>query len=73
MKKKIMRQIWVVRETGRVNMFDIPGVQRVANDLGLCDLVVFLMEDDGISEYCQFIMTGKATIYEEVQTRAAHD
>lgn len=58
MTQEIKRQILEVRDTGEVNMFDINGVMRIANDLGLYELVVYLCDNQ--SEYGNFIITGTA-------------
>ena len=58
MGEKIKNQILAVRKTGRTNMFDIPMVQYIANEMGFYELVIFLEEHR--SEYVHFIMTGEA-------------
>ena len=57
MTKKIKKQILKVRDTGLTNMFDINNVQRIANDMKLYELVVFIEEHR--REYVHFIMTGE--------------
>lgn len=57
MNPKIKEQILAVRETGRTNMFDINAVQRIAYEMELFDLVIYLEGDQ--SEYVHFIMTGE--------------
>ena len=57
MTKKIKKQILKVRDTGLTNMFDINNVQRIANDMKLYELVVFIEEHR--REYIHFIMTGE--------------
>ncbi len=57
MTEKIKKQILSVRNTGKTNMFDIPMVQVIANELNLFDLVVWL--EDHKSEYVHFIMYGE--------------
>ena len=57
MTDKIREQILAVRKTGRTNMFDVPMVQYIANEMQLYELVVFLEEHR--SEYVQFIFTGE--------------
>ena len=52
----IRQQILAVRETGLTNMFDLPAVQRIANDMLFFELVLFLEENR--SEYVHFILTG---------------
>ena len=57
MNKKIKEQIVKVRDTGRTNMFDIHSVQRIANEMNLYELVVFIEEHR--REYAHFIITGE--------------
>ena len=57
MTKKIKKQILKVRDTGLTNMFDINNVQRIANDMKLYELVVFIEEHR--REYVHFIITGE--------------
>lgn len=57
MNQTIKEQILAVRDTGRTNMFDIVAVQRIAYEMELFDLVIYLEGDH--SEYVHFIMTGK--------------
>ena len=57
MTKKIKKQILKVRDTGLTNMFDINNVQRIANDMKLYELVVFIEEHR--REYVHFIMAGE--------------
>lgn len=57
MTDTIRQQILAVRETGLANMFDLPAVQRIANDMLFFELVVFLEENR--SEYVHFILTGE--------------
>lgn len=58
MTDKIMEQILTIRATGRTNMFDIPMVQYIANEMQFYELVIFLEEHR--SEYVRFILTGEA-------------
>lgn len=53
----IRKQIMTIRATGLTNMFDVPMVQRIANDMGFYELVIFL--EDHRKEYVHFIMTGE--------------
>ena len=39
-------------------MFDVSAVQRIANDMGFYELVVYL--EDNRREYAHFILTGEA-------------
>ena len=57
MTEKICQQILAVRATGRTNMFDIHVVQRIAHEMQLYELVIFLEEHR--SEYVHFILTGE--------------
>ena len=58
MTEKIKEQILAVRDTGLTNMFDVNTVQRIANDMGFFELVVYL--EDNRCEYTHFILTGEA-------------
>jgi len=58
MTDKIKEQILAVRGTGLTNMFDVNMVQRIANDMGFFELVVYLEEHR--REYAHFILTGEA-------------
>ena len=58
MTEKIKEQILAVRDTGLTNMFDVNTVQRIANDRGFLELVVYLEEHR--REYAHFILTGEA-------------
>ena len=58
MTDKIREQILAVRKTGRTNMFDVPMVQYIANEMRLDELVIFLEEHR--SEYVNFILTGES-------------
>ena len=59
MTDKIIEEILKVRDTGRTNMFDIYGVQRVAYEKELFDLVIYLEDKDNWGEYTHFIITGE--------------
>lgn len=59
MTDKIKEDVLKVRETGRTNMFDVYAVQRIAYELKLYDLVMYLEEKDNWKEYTHFILTGK--------------
>ncbi len=58
MTEKIKQQILAVRDTGLTNMFDTYAVQRIANDMGYFELVIFIEEHR--REYAHFILTGEA-------------
>ena len=57
MNEKVFAQIMDIRESGRVNMFDVPGVQRMAFEMGFYELVCFIGEDR--AAYVRFILTGE--------------
>ena len=57
MTDKVRKQILAIRETGITNMFDVAAVQRIANDMGFYELVLFLEENR--KEYAHFILTGE--------------
>ena len=57
MNEKIFSQIMDIRDSGRVNMLDIPAVQLMAFENGLYELVCFI-EDDRAA-YIRFILTGE--------------
>lgn len=59
MRDKLIEEILTVRDTGRTNMFDVYGVQRIANELELYELGIFLEEKKNWKEYTRFILTGK--------------
>ena len=63
MTTKIRDQILAVRDTGLTNMFDVPMVQRIANDRDFYDLVLYL--EDNKKEYVNFIVTGEAPMESE--------
>ena len=60
MTNKVKEQILAVRKSGKVNMFDIHGVQHTANEMEFYALVVYLEEQR--DEYIQFIFTGEAPL-----------
>ena len=57
MNETIFTQIMDIRDSGRVNMFDIPSVQRMAFEMGYYELVCFIEEDR--AAYVRFILTGE--------------
>lgn len=57
MSDKVREQILAIRATGLTNMFDTIMVQRLANDMNLYELVIFI--EDHRKEYVNFILTGK--------------
>lgn len=60
MNIKVKEQILAIRATGRTNMFDIPMVQYIANEMHFYELVVYLEEHR--KEYVQFILTGERSV-----------
>jgi hypothetical protein len=58
MNDKVKKQILAIRSSGFTNMFDVPRVQCIANELGYYELIVYLIEHK--AEYSRFILTGKA-------------
>ena len=59
MTEKIKADVLKVRDTGRTNMFDVYAVQRIAYELELFNLVLYLEEEDNWGEYTHFIITGE--------------
>ena len=57
MNEKVFAQIMDIRESGRVNMFDVPGVQRMAFEMGFYELICFIEEDR--ATYVRFILAGE--------------
>ena len=57
MTEKVKEQILAIRDTGRTNMFDLNAVQRLANDRGMYELVIFIEENR--ASYVRFILTGE--------------
>lgn len=57
MDNKIKEQILRIRDTGLTNMFDLSMVQRIANDMELFELVLYL--EDHRDEYVHFILHGE--------------
>lgn len=60
MSDEIFRQIMAIRDTGRVNMFDVPAVQRMAFESGFYELVCFIEEHR--KAYIHFILTGEKSL-----------
>lgn len=56
MNEVIKNQILSIRATGKTNMFDIPMVQYLANEMHYYELVIFLEEHR--QEYTHFILYG---------------
>lgn len=59
MNEKVFSQIMDIRDSGRVNMLDVPAVQRMAFESGFYELVCFIEEDR--AAYIRFILTGNET------------
>lgn len=57
MDENIKEQILYIRSMGLTNMFDVPMVQRLANEYGFYELVVFLEENR--ADYIHFILYGE--------------
>ena len=57
MNKTIFTQIMDIRDSGWVNMFDIPSVQRMAFKMEFYELICFIEEDR--AAYVRFILTGE--------------
>ena len=57
MSEKIFSQIMHIRDSGRVNMFDIPSVQRMAFKMEFYELICFIERDR--AAYVRFILTGE--------------
>lgn len=57
MSETVKKQILVIRDTGLTNMFDAHMVERIANDMGFYELVIYLKEHR--KEYAHFILTGE--------------
>jgi hypothetical protein len=60
MTNKIRNEILIVRGSGKTNMFDVPAVQQIADEMGYFDLALWL--EDHRSEYSHFILTGEMTL-----------
>ena len=56
MTNKIKEQIISIRDTGLTNMFDTTAVQRIAQEMGFYELVIFLEEEK--AKYVKFILNG---------------
>ena len=57
MNEKVVSPIMDIRNSGRVNMFDVPSVQRMAFAMGFYELACFIEEDR--AAYVRFILTGE--------------
>ena len=57
MNEKVVSQIMDIRDSGQVNMFDVPAVQRIAFEKGFYELVCYIEEDR--AAYVHFILTGE--------------
>ena len=60
MNDTVFSQLMDIRDSGRVNMFDIPSVQRVAFESGFYELVCFIEEHR--EAYIHFILTGEKSL-----------
>lgn len=59
MGEKVRMQILEVCDTGLTNMMDVVAVRRIADSLGLSELVTYLDEGNG-KGYAHFILTGNS-------------
>ena len=57
MNETVFSQIMDIRDSGRVNMFDVPAVQRMAFESCFYELICFIEEDR--AAYIRFILTGE--------------
>ena len=57
MDENIKEQILYIRSKGLTNMFDVTMVQRLADEYGFYELVIFLEENK--AEYVHFILYGE--------------
>lgn len=57
MNEKVVSQIIDIRDSGRVNMFDVPAVQRMAFKMEFYELICFIEENR--ATYVRFILTGE--------------
>jgi hypothetical protein len=57
MDENIKEQILYIRSTGLTNMFDVTMVQRLADEYGFYEFVIFLEENK--AEYVHFILYGE--------------
>ena len=57
MDEKIKEQVLSIRATGLTNMIDTNMVQRLANERGFYELVIFIEEHK--DKYSEFILTGR--------------
>ena len=57
MNETIFTQIMDIRDSGRVNMLDIPAVQRMAFTMEFYELICFIERDR--AAYVRFILTGE--------------
>lgn len=59
---EVLSEILVVRDTGKVNMFDINGVMHIAYENDLFQLVEYLSDKRTHGEYQSFILSGKRPV-----------
>ena len=62
-REQIREQVLAIRDSGRTNMFDANAVQVIANEMGFCELVIFIEEHR--DEYAHLILTGEFQEEEE--------
>lgn len=66
----LVEQLKQVRDSGRVNMFDMGGVQRAAADLGLEELVAVC---DSSQTYANALMRLSLSLQAETETNPARE
>lgn len=57
--KSLIKEVLMVRDDGRTNMFDCNGVMEIANELGCYELVAFLSEKSNYKRYSELILNGR--------------
>ena len=57
MNDTVFSQLMDIRDSGRVNMFDIPSVQRMAFKMEFYELICFIERDR--AAYIRFILMGE--------------
>ena len=60
MSDEVFRQLMAIRDTGRVNMLDVPAVQRMAFESGFYELVCFIEEHR--EAYIHFILSEEKSL-----------
>ncbi len=57
MTDEMVKQILIIRDTGRTNMFDVNAVERIAMEYEFYELMTWIEMNK--KAYCHFIMTGE--------------